>query len=134
MVKAAAAAMLLSVWLAGCSSSQSKDAGAAKAGSAAMNSAKNDAAAVGTNSSSATQSGAAKEALPAVSPGAGFTGKDGAPASADPFSRKIIYSGRLTMQVDNYAQKQAEVQEAVKLAGMCCSSTRACRLPKKAGT
>ncbi|UUZ85551.1 DUF4349 domain-containing protein [Paenibacillus sp. P26] len=114
-----AAVLLLTAWLAGCSAADGQNSGAASPQSAAKADMATANTAAPASSKEATQSGAAKGTTDTAAPssGAGVTGKAAALEASDPYSRKIIYTARLTMQVDNYQQKQAEVQEAVRQSG-----------------
>lgn len=108
--KAAIAAILLGVWLAGCSASDRAETSAPPETSMA---AQQDSKA----SSAGDAESLAKASSSAQTPALANSQQTPAQAPNDPFSRKIIYTARLTMQVDSLQAEQAKIQQAVEANG-----------------
>ncbi|NOU95412.1 DUF4349 domain-containing protein [Paenibacillus sp. LMG 31456] len=123
-MKSLAMLALLAVVLSGCGaiSSSNKDAGTTSSASTSMESVAMDQK---NSKSGALQVNSTSQAVPAgekadrassdSKPADSFNG--GITAQASAVDRKIIYKANLTMQVEKYAEAQAQIEEAVSRSG-----------------
>ncbi|MGG2199370.1 DUF4349 domain-containing protein [Paenibacillus validus] len=114
------ASALIASALAGCSSASSDKSAseAAKSGAPTANSAQHESVSAGAadQAGGEAQNAAAASSQNAPPQGGSFTGQTAAEGD-DAYSRKIIYHANLSMQVENYADTETRVQEAVKRSG-----------------
>jgi hypothetical protein len=111
---AAVSLMLASMWLAGCSSSNSGG------GSESMNSASVEPAAdMAMDTASVASSGEseAAQAEAPVEPGFGTSGDGSSGAQAPQASRMLIYTANLTMEVEKYGDAYSSLQDLIHLTG-----------------
>lgn len=113
--------MVLAALLAGCNAS-GDEASSSAAGNANQETAYSQEQAGEAKSSGDAAPAADNQANPAAQAegdqGGGGTAAGGAPpAEAAEFSRKIIYTANLVMQVENYAEAEPRVQEVIRQSG-----------------
>ncbi|ALS21359.1 MULTISPECIES: DUF4349 domain-containing protein [Paenibacillus] len=102
---------VLAALLAGCSASNDPAASSSSAASGHNQAADAKASPGAVADSQANTAGRASEGQEAGGPAAETA------LAAEPFSRKIIYTANLVMQVENYEEAESRVQEAVKQSG-----------------